>query len=378
MKLAVATVALASTADAMMKIPLTKAPRTLRWQMYDAGMDVPYRNGAKYMRTNGDDPVIIHNYEDAQFYGPVSEGTPAKEFQVIYDTGSSNLWLPSSNCSDCGLKPRYDHTKSSTYKANGTIFNIQYGSGPVSGFLSEDSTEVGGITVPNQLFAEITDVKGLGAAYAAGKFAGILGLAFQSISVDGIPPVFQSMVEQKLVDEPVFAFYLSNSSGTDGELDFGGIDSNHYTGEISYVPLSATLYWEINLDSMQINGQKVTTTTRAIVDSGTSLLAGPVADVKAIAKLVGAKPFLHGEYLINCDKIATAPDLDILLGGKTYTLTPADYIINEEGTCLFGMVGIDIPAPAGPLWILGDPWLRKFYTVFDFGQKRLGFADIKA
>lgn len=85
-------------------------------------------------------------------------------------------------------------------------------------------------------------------------------------------------------------------------------------------------------------------------------------------------PFLNGEYLIKCNLVDTAPDLDIVLGGKTYTLTAKDYIINSGSLCLFGMVGLDIPAPAGPLWILGDPFMRKFYTIFDFGQKRLGFA----
>lgn len=370
----VATAALAVPTDALVKIPLKKLNRTLRWQMYDAGMDVPYRDGSKYARTNGDDPVIIHNYEDAQFYGPASVGTPAQQFQVIYDTGSSNLWLPSTNCSNCGLKPRYDHSKSSSYKANGTVFNILYGSGPVSGFESEDAAEVGGITVAGQTFAEITDVSGLGAAYKAGKFDGILGLAFQSISVNNIPPVFQNMVAQGLVTDPVFAFYLTDDPSKPGELDFGGIDPKHYTGSIAYVPVSSKTYWEVGLDGMQINGQSVTKTKVAIVDSGTSLLAGPTTEVKAIAKLVGATPFLHGEYLIDCAKISTAPNLDVILGGVTYTLTPTDYIINEQGTCLFGMVGIDVPAPMGPLWILGDPWIRKFYTVFDFGQTRLGFA----
>jgi len=245
----------------------------------------------------------------------------------------------------------------------------------VSGFLSGDNVKVGEVVVEKQTFAEITDTSGLGLAYKVGKFDGILGLAFQSISVDHITPVFQEMVAQGLVDQPVFAFYLSNEDGVDGELNFGGINTEHYTGDMSYVDLASETYWAINMDGMAIKGTNVTTVTKAIVDSGTSLLAGPKDEVKAIAQLVGAHAFLHGEYLIKCEAVDTAPDVDITLGGKVYTLTAKDYIINSGATCLLGMVGMDIPAPMGPLWILGDPWMRKFYTVFDFGQKRLGFAQ---
>lgn len=304
-------------------------------------------------------------------------GTPPQTFNVIYDTGSSNLWLPSKQCTNCGVKPKYDSAKSSTYKANGTKFEILYGSGPVSGFMSQDTAEVGDISVDNQLFAEVTDVKGLGLAYSVGKFDGILGLAFESISVNKVAPVFVNMVNKGLVKDPVFAFYLSEESGKDGELDFGGIDSNHYSGDITYVPLSSETYWEVKLDGIQINGKQVTSVTKAIIDSGTSLLAGPKSEVKAIAKLVGATPFLNGEYLIDCGKETNGVNIDIVLGGKTFTLTPKDYIIPDETLCLFGMVGIDVPAPAGPLWIMGDPFMRKFYSIFDYGQKRMGFALAK-
>jgi len=319
-----------------------------------------------------DDPVPIHNFEDAQFFGSITVGTPGVELNVIFDTGSSNLWVPAKTCTNCGKHTRYDETASSTYAKNGSKFHIQYGSGPVDGFLSADTVKVGNAIVKAQTFAEITDVSGLGLAYKLGKFDGILGLAFQSISVDGIPPVFVSMVAQNLVDAPLFAFYLSPKSGQDGSLDFGGVDSSHYTGEMTYVPLSSETYWAVTLGGMSVKGTNVTKVTKAIVDSGTSLLAGPKAEVKAIAKLVGATPFFHGEYLIKCD--IDGPDIDINLGDKTYTLTSKDYIIKSGSVCLFAMTGIDIPAPAGPLWILGDPWMRKYYTVFDYGNKRLGFA----
>ena len=127
--------------------------------------------------------MTIKNLENAQYYGPCGIGTPPQPFEVVYDTGSSNLWVSGHNCTDCGIKPKYKPSKSSTYEPNGTIYNIRYGSGPVSGFLSEDSVSVGGLVVKHQTFAEVTNVKGLGPAFAVGQFDGILGMAFKSISV---------------------------------------------------------------------------------------------------------------------------------------------------------------------------------------------------
>lgn len=375
MKFTTLALAFAGLADveALVKIPLTKM-KTMRQTYKEYGLEVVHDPAAKY--APGADPIHIHNYMDAQFYGPVTAGTPPQTFNVIYDTGSSNLWLPSSTCTACGKHPLYDHSKSSTYVKNGTSWAIRYGSGPVSGFLSADSVGVGNVTVKDQTFAEVNDVKGLGHYYSVGKFDGILGLAFPAISVDHIPPVFASMVQQGLVPQPVFAFYLSEKSGQDGELDLGGIDPLHYTGDLNYVPLSSETYWEVALGGINVDGAGLTKATKAIVDSGTSLIAGPKDEVKAIAKALGAFPFLFGEYIISCKKKKTGKNVDIMLGGKNYTLTPKDYIIDtpKDKICILGFVGIDIPAPAGPLWILGDPFIRKFYTVFDYGQKRLGFA----
>lgn len=335
-------------------------------------------SGAKY--SGSDDPVPIHDYSNAQYYGPISVGTPPQNFNVIFDTGSSNLWVPSKTCTNCGSHPTYDSSKSSSYVNNGTFFGIRYGSGPVSGFVSEDVATVGDLAVKYQLFAEINNTQGLGLAYKLGKFDGILGLAWPSISVNQMPTVFENMADQKLFPEPVFGFYLPSSSTTEGEMVIGGIDSTKFTGSLQYVPLAAENYWTVSLDSFTISGASVSTTTKAILDTGTSLLAGPTADVAKIAATVGAKPFFLNkkEYTIDCKNIPTLPELVFTMGGANYTLTGADYVINSGGgICLFAMTGIDIPAPAGPLWILGDVFIRKYYTVFDWGQKRLGFAPVK-
>lgn len=324
----------------------------------------------------GDNPVVINDYQNAQYYGPISVGNPAQAFTVIFDTGSSNLWIPAVGCKSCGSHPLFDHTKSSSYVANGTEFKIQYGSGPVSGFFSQDTVTVGNVQVQNQIFAEVTDASGLGLAYSIGKFDGILGLGFKSISVNGVPPVFESMISQGLVQNPVFSFYLGKADGQPGELLFGGVDPAHFTGDLTFVPLSSETYWELQLSSMTLNGQSVSSATKVIIDSGTSILAGPSDEVKKIASMVGATPFFlnPSEYTIDCNKIPSLPVLKVVIGNATFELAPQDYVINAGLTCLFGMTGIDVPAPRGPLWIMGDIFMRKYYTVFDFGQQRVGFA----
>jgi cathepsin D len=248
----------------------------------------------------------------------------------------------------------------------------------VSGFLGEDAVNVGGIQVENVTFAEITDASGLGLAYLIGKFDGILGMAFQTISVDNIPPVFFDMIQQGLVDQPIFAFYL-DTTGENGELMFGGADPNHYTGDFTYVPLSSTTYFEVALNDFSADGAKITQVNKAVLDTGTSLLALPTADVTAFAAKIGAQPTINpAEYTVDCSTISQLPTLNITIGGQTFSLTGEQYTLNvEDVECLLGMTGIDIPAPAGPLVILGDPFLRTYYGAFDVVNKRVGLALAK-
>jgi len=287
------------------------------------------------------------------------------------------LWVPSKDCSACNHK-KYDHSASSSYKANGEKFAIQYGSGALSGYLSEETLTFGDYKVPNQVFAEATDLPGL--AFSVGKFDGILGLAWPSISVDGVVPPIQNMISQKIISQGVFSFYLPSQDGAQGELDIGGIDSSKYSGDLFWQPLSDKSYWELTLDSMKMGGSSITSASKAIIDTGTSLLAGPTADVKAIATAIGAtSSFLApNEYFLDCSKISSLSNIDITFGGHTFSLTPAQYTLNVQGVCLLGLTGIDVPAPRGPLWILGDVFIRQFYTVFDVDNARVGVAPVKA
>jgi len=253
----------------------------------------------------------------------------------------------------------------------------------VSGYYSKDTIHLGDIDITDYTFAEVNNTKGLGPAWLAGHFDGICGMGWDDISVDHVKTPLRALVDSKKLAANAFAFYLG-SGGAKGELVLGGVDPAHYTGDFSYVPVIETApgkwgYWALAMDDAKVGGKSVTSVRKAIVDSGTSLLAVPTADIKKIADAVGAKqvlpiPPFNKEYTIDCN--TTGPDIEFVIAGKSYTLKKADYVLNESGQCLLGFTGLDVPAPAGPLYILGDPFMRAFYVKFDVDNKQLGFAQI--
>jgi len=285
-------------------------------------------------------------------------------------------------------------------------------------------------------------------------------MAWDSISVDGVTPVFYNLMSQDLVAEPVFSFWLyrdpNNPNG--GELVLGGLDPNHYTGDIFYIPLANQTYWEFGLADIQLAGHSLgycTGDCHAIADTGTSLLAGPSDVVTDLNNRLGATgvlsaecqmfvdqyeqeiinaiindinptvactdmglcpgsscgvcvlvittlenflptntsaviiklilddlcnllPSPNGESIVDCSTISSLPDIQFVINGKTFNLTPQQYIL-VQGTdgaeiCLSGFIGLDLPPQIGPLWILGDIFIGAYYTVFDMGKKQVGFA----
>lgn len=322
--------------------------------------------------------IIIKDYQNAQYFGNVEIGTPPQTFRVIFDTGSSNLWVPREGCQHCGSKwlgrkDKFDPQRSSTFVEDGSDFNIMYGSGPVSGKFGQDDIILArDIEVKDQKLGLIDDAGGLGFAYLMGKFDGILGLAFNSISIDGVKTPMENAFEQGAIDRNVFAFYLGDEQ--DGELTIGGVDESRYTGHFHMVDLLEPTYWEVKLDSVSVGDTEVTADTTAIVDSGTSFLTGPRREVIKIAKAVGAKKMITGQFSIDCDSVESMPDITFELNGMDYTLKGKDAVLEANGTCLLAIMALDIPE--GPKWILGDVFMRQYYTMFDMENKKVGFAEL--
>nr|XP_025967802.1 cathepsin E [Dromaius novaehollandiae] len=325
------------------------------------------------------EPLI--NYMDVEYFGQISIGNPPQNFTVVFDTGSSNLWVPSAYCVSkaCAAHARFQSSQSSTYQAVGTPFSIQYGTGSLTGIIGSDHVTVEGLTVTNQQFAE--SISEPGQVFLEAEFDGILGLAYPSLAVDGVTPVFDNMMAQNLVELPMFSVYMSANpeSAVGGELLFGGFDPSRFMGTLNWVPVTQQGYWQILIDNIQVGGTVAFCAggCQAIVDTGTSLLTGPSKDIKELQKYIGATP-VDGEYAVECNNMNVMPNVTFAINGVLYTLNPLAYLLIEKSDgmdiCVSGFQGADIPPPAGPLWILGDIFIRQFYSVFDRGNNRVGLA----
>ncbi|CAB1341508.1 unnamed protein product [Coregonus sp. 'balchen'] len=252
--------------SAIIRIPLHKT-RSMRRLMSDNGMsfeqlqDMAKTVGVAGAVTPPSVPATtqrpkvpverLTNFMDAQYYGVISIGTPPQDFTVLFDTGSSNLWVPSIHCSfldiACWLHHRYNSKKSSTYVQNGTTFSIQYGRGSLSGFISGDTVSLAGMQVAGQQFGEA--VKQPGITFAVARFDGVLGMGYPTISVDKITPVFDTAMAAKLLPQNIFSFYISRDplAAVGGELMLGGTDPLHYTGDLHYVNVTRKAYWQIEM-----------------------------------------------------------------------------------------------------------------------------------
>lgn len=290
-----------------------------------------------------EDIISLKNYMNAQYFGEIAVGSPPQPFTVIFDTGSSNLWVPSSKCYfsiACYFHSKYSSSESSTYQENGKSAAIQYGTGSISGFLSQDHVKVGDLVVKDQVFIEASKEPGI--TFLMAKFDGILGLGFKEISVDDVVPVWYNMISQKLVQEPVFSFWFNRKEGEGqgGELVFGGSDPNHFKGEHTYVPVTQKGYWQFNMGEVLIGGQKTgfcSGSCAAIADSGTSLIAGPTPVIAEINQKIGASGVVSQE----CKAVITQYGEQILT--MLIEKEQPEKVCSRIGLCAFdGTRGVSI------------------------------------
>ncbi|XP_057750621.1 cyprosin-like isoform X1 [Arachis stenosperma] len=433
--------------------------------------------------------VYLKNYLDSQYFGEISIGSPPQYFNVVFDTGSSNLWVPSSKCIfsiPCYFHSKYKSRISSTYTEIGTSCKIPYGHGSIYGFFSQDVVKVGDIIIKDQVFAEITKEGSL--ALLALHYDGILGLGFKDISIGEVTPVWYNMIDQGYIYQNVFSLWLNKDPVAEigGEIVFGGINSRHFRGEHTYVPISQKGYWQIDVGDVLLANRSTGLcegSCAAIVDSGISSIAGPTTVVTQINHAIGAqgyvslecKSIIHnygdkiwdalisgqlnpeilcaniglcshdkyqkdnvietvvhdenldgstskespfctfcdmivfwiqvqlkqsnlkekilkyvdelceklpspeGQVFVDCNSIAAMPHISFTIGNRSFPLSPQQYVLRvEEGSssvCYGGFVALDVPPPQGPLWVLGDIFLGKYHTVFDFGNQSIGFAE---
>jgi len=327
----------------------------------------------------------LRDYDNAQYFGQISLGTPPQCFLVLFDTGSSDTWIPGADCasSACLQRKKFECAASSTCKQADDTIAIHYGTGQMEGTMETDKLcfgcQEGGVCIENQGFAESTTEPGVTFVYS--KFDGILGLGYDSLSKKQTPTPFSRLIQDGKCAQPVFAFWLNRDASTSngnngGELTLCGMDSNHYVGELTYVPVTRQAYWQFEVDEVVVDGHSISTQFQAISDSGTSMLVGPRDAIELMHTYIGAEQDPQTNmYTVDCDKLDSMPDIVFTIGGKPFPLKPNQYIQKfSEGSDSFCLSGLGV-SPSPDLWILGDVFIGPYYTVFDMGQNRVGFAQ---
>ncbi|KAG9000327.1 hypothetical protein FRB94_011957 [Tulasnella sp. JGI-2019a] len=324
---------------------------------------------------------------DELYYGPISIGTPGQVNTVDFDTGSSDLWAATSTCSGC-FGDAYNTAKSSTYKSSTTLFSISYedGSG-ATGTVATDTVTIAGITVTGQGLGAVTKETG---SFTSGPTDGLLGLGFPANAETGATPWFINAATKGLLASNVFSFYLARNGASGSELCFGCTDSAKFTGAITYYPLSTAAtsgtqyYWNIVSAGFTYNSGTSSGAFSAVIDSGTTLVYIPTAYAKALyAKIPGAASAAStvgtGFYSFPCSSASTLAPIQLKLGSAYYAINMADFNLGQVSSgsslCVGGIIGEDIGGSgATSLAIIGDEWMKSWYSVFDYGNLRVGFA----
>jgi hypothetical protein len=345
---------------------------------------------------------------DVEYLAPVEIGTPPQTLMLNFDTGSSDLWVFSTETpsrQQNGQTLYRIEDSSTAQKLSNHTWSIQYGDGSRSaGNVYLDTVSVGGVNVFNQAVESATSVSSSFTSDAASS--GLLGLAFDSINT--VSPTKQKTFISNALESlesplftanlkkaerkylflfsffPLIATSVSLTSPPAGNYNFGFIDETEFTGPLSFVDVNSTEgFWQFQASGFSIGSGSnasmvVPVGHSAIADTGTTLLMLPSAIANAYYRRVPqAKSSAQiGGWVFPCN--ATLPDLTLHIGsykavvpGELINFAPADTDSFDTATLCYG----GIQSMAGlPFAIYGDVFLKAQFTVFDLEGPRLGFA----
>ncbi|XP_057583139.1 pregnancy-associated glycoprotein 2-like [Hippopotamus amphibius kiboko] len=325
-----------------------------------------------------DDPNIslrpLRNYQDVIYVGTITIRTPFQEFRVIFDTGSSDLWVHSIYCSSisCRAYKLFNPRLSTSCRRSDWPIDIKYNSGRIVGILGYDIVRIGSLVNTVQAFGMSKKQTGLNRK----TFDGILGLGFPSLAILGTTPVFDNLKRRGIISDPVFAFYLSTRKQNGSMLMFGGVDHRYHKGELKWIPVPQILYWQMTMNHIIMNGTVVGCFRgcQAILDTGTALLAGPTRVVTTIHKLINAKHACK-EYQVPCNSIRSLPTIIFTINGNNYPVPTETYIWKSPlGNCFSNFQGGTEKWAKSESWVLGNIFMRLYFSVFDRGNRRIGLA----
>ncbi|CAE7779778.1 Ctse [Symbiodinium pilosum] len=316
---------------------------------------------------------IVHK---TAYWGSIRVGTPAQEFKVIFDTGSGNLILPTTRCTSegCTRHKKYDARQSSTSKEvtneNGEgSTEITFGTGSITGDFYEDRFCIAESLCSQVRF--IGSVEQSAIPFSSTPFDGILGLGFKDLSMGQNFNILDDMYETGSLPSGQFSVFLTEDGSS--EITFGGYRPELLASEVVWAPVTHESYWQVAVRDITFDNTETglcgSQGCQVAVDTGTSMLAGPPALVARLQEKVAARE--------DCSNYDSLPNIGFKVGNKILNLKPEDYMDRDETGCSFSLMPLDVPPPRGPLFIFGDPFLRRFVTIYDKSGPSVGFAVSK-
>jgi len=326
-------------------------------------------------RRRQSEPLTDENQED--WTGTIGIGTPEQNFLIDFDTGSSDLWVPSSSCSSsvCSSKTQYTSSASSTSAQQSGTFSIQYGDGStVSGPVYTDTVTVAGVKVTGQTFSAVTT---LSDSFSNDPIDGILGLGLSGLSNLNADPFFVSAFKQGAVSQNEFSFKLASSGSS---LFLGGADSSAFTGTSEFHALSSNNgFWQIGGASAFVGSTSAVSGFDTIIDSGTTIMYGPPSAVQSLyAKVPGATLFdsSNGFYSFPCSSV---PSISFSWGGKNWAISAANFNLGstQDGSsnCVGALAAQDLGF-GDNVWLLGDSFMKNVYSTFSLDKNAVVFAAL--
>ena len=323
-----------------------------------------------------------------QYFGPLYFGSPPKVFNVIFDTGSSWIWLNDVSCGqNCHKAAAFNQSESSTFEASDENFQLQYGKGSGSARLGYDTVSLGlqEGRVTRQPFLLMQKSQDFDGMEADGLVVSPRqGLSFSRLSAD-YSTLLDNLKAQGVIHETLFAFYLSDNYDASNpnpklpsSLSFGSMDLEKYAlSDLTYVAVNAaTGYWAVPISVVTIGNETMVENSYAIIDSGTSLITTPVVVYWKINALICERVACESSQdftVFACPngEEKHLPDLSFTLDGSSFPLSPKHYILKEGNFC----VALLYPFDMSNVYILGDAFMRAYYTVYDADNSRIGLAN---
>ncbi|OWK17241.1 PAG2 [Cervus elaphus hippelaphus] len=360
------------------RIPLTKM-KTMQDTLPEKNVLKNFleKHAYRLSQNSANDPKFtshpLKNMQDFFYTGNITIGTPPQEFRVIFDTGSSVTWVASVYCHSpsCSAMIRFNPEASSTFYPSNQSISLPYGLAWMKGVLGYDTVRIGNLVIMNQTFGLAKEYERL---MVSKPVDGILGLGFPKLA-KGTIPILDNLKKQGVTSEPVFAFYLTTQKESGSVVMFGGVDHSYHKGELNWVPVSKPGFWQIAMDRISINGTVVACSwgCQALVDTGTTMLMGPSDAVTKIDRFLQPKP--SEDSKIPCNLTSTLPPIIFTINGIDYPVPAQAYMEKaSEHVCFTHILGNPEGIKGSETWVLGDIFLRLYFSVFDWKNNRIGLA----